>query len=391
MNIALFSDTYLPEINGVATSTDNLATTLRAHGHKVLVVTTNPFSNEVSFEEGIIRIPGIQMKMYYGYRFARFYNEAAAKRIERFHPDVIHVQTDFSIGFFGMFMSRKLHCATVYTFHTMMEDYAYYVTKGHFDRAARHLVRGFFRERTTHFDAIVAPSEKIQDYRRVVGIDAIVYVIPTGIDFDRFAIEREDKKETRALKAQFGILPNEFVILSLGRVAKEKSIDVLLRGYRRFLDLGEPVPTRFVITGWGPAEKELKNLSHALGLENKVVFTGKVSQNETQKYYHLADCFASASITETQGLTFMEAMAASVLTLARYDDNLVGTIQDGKTGFFFFDEHDFSDKLNHVITLDEASKERVRKNALAAVDIYSLEHFYENIMEVYTRVCRQNW
>ena len=101
MNIALFSDTYLPEINGVATSTDNLATTLRAHGHKVLVVTTNPFSNEVSFEEGIIRIPGIQMKMYYGYRFARFYNEAAAKRIERFHPDVIHVQTDFSIGFFG--------------------------------------------------------------------------------------------------------------------------------------------------------------------------------------------------------------------------------------------------------------------------------------------------
>ena len=128
-----------------------------------------------------------------------------------------------------------------------------------------------------------------------------------------------------------------------------------------------------------------------MGLENKVVFTGKVSQNETQKYYHLADCFASASITETQGLTFMEAMAASVLTLARYDDNLVGTIQDGKTGFFFFDEHDFSDKLNHVITLDEANKERVRKNALAAVDIYSLEHFYENIMEVYTRVCRQNW
>lgn len=391
VNIALFSDTYLPEINGVATSTDNLASTLRAHGHKVIVVTTNPFSSNMTFENDVIRIPGVELKMIYGYQFARLYNQEAAKIIERFHPDVIHCQTDFSVGIFGALMARKLHCATVYTFHTMMEDYAYYVTHGHFDRLARHVVRGFFREKTAHYDAIIAPSDKIRDYLRVVGIDASIYVIPTGIEFERFSIANENKKETMTLKQKFGIKPNEFVILSLGRVAKEKSIDVLLRGYKKFLDNGEPCPTKFVITGWGPAEGELKNLAHSLGIEEKVVFTGKVAQNETHKYYHLGDCFASASVTETQGLTFMEAMGASLITLARYDDNLVGTIQDGQTGFFFFDENDFTDKLNHVIALKPKEKAKIQAQALEAIDLYSLEHFYENIMEVYSRVVRQNW
>lgn len=391
MNIALFTDTYLPEINGVATSTDNLAKTLRAHGHNVIVVTTNPFSSVMTYQDNVIRIPGVEVKMIYGYQFARLYNQEAAKIIERFHPDVIHSQTDFSVGVFGFLMARKLHCATVYTFHTMMEDYAYYVTHGHFDRLARHMVRGFFREKTTHYDAIVAPSDKIRDYLRLVGIDSSIYVIPTGIEFQRFSLANENKKETLALKQRFGIKPGEYVILSLGRVAKEKSIDLLLRGYKKFLDQGEPVPTKFAITGWGPAEKELQDLAHTLGIEDKVVFTGKVAQNETHKYYHLGDCFVSASITETQGLTFMEAMAASLVTLARYDDNLVGTIVDGQTGYFFFDEFDFTSKLNHVIALPQKEKQRIQENALKAIDLYSLEHFYENIMEVYSRVVRQNW
>ncbi len=391
MNIALFSDSYIPEINGVAASTDNLATTLRAHGHRVLVVTTNPFDDKVQITDEMVRIPGPQMKMFYGYRFAKFYNEEAAHAIERFHPDVIHIQTDFVVGFLGMFMARKFHCAIVYTFHTMVEDYTYYVTRGHFDRAARHIVRGFYQGITAQYDAIVAPSDKILDYLRMVGIDANVYIVPTGIDFQRFARKNEVARETAALKEKYGIAPNEFVILSLGRVAKEKSIDVLLRGYKEFLDQGEPVPTKFVVAGWGPAEKELKDLVHTLGIEDKVVFTGKVDPKETQKYYWLGDCFASASITETQGLTFMEAMASSVLTLARYDDNLVGTIKDGQTGFFFFDESDFKNKINHVISLSEEAKAKVIEQALDAVDVYSLEHFFENIMEVYTRVQRQKW
>lgn len=391
MNIALFSDTYLPEINGVATSTANLRQTLIEHGHNVLVVATNPFSNEVTYEDGVIRIPGIEAKKLYGYRLTGIYSPKAMKYIVDFHPEVVHCQTDIGVGIFGLLVARQLHVGLIYTFHTMIEDYAYYVTKGHFDRFARHTVRWYFRAKSNQFTEFIAPSDKIKDYLRVIGIDKTIPVIPTGIDFSRFNPEREDKKRTAELKRKFGINPNEKVILSLGRVAKEKSIDVLLRGYADFLKKGEPVPTRFVITGWGPAEDELKELVAQLGIANKVVFTGKCDPSETQDYYRLGDYFVSASITETQGLTFMEAMAAHLIVLARYDDNLVGTIQDGQTGFFFFDENDFDEKLRKVLALDEKRKQEIIAEALKVIDVYSMERFYQNIIEVYTRVRKKNW
>lgn len=391
MNIALFTDTYPPEINGVATSTANLRSTLLAHGHNVLVVTTNPFSNEVTYEDGIIRLPGLELKALYGYRISNVYSRQAMKMVLAFRPDVVHCQTDPSVGIFGTLVARRLRVGLVYTFHTMIEDYAYYVTRGHFDRFARHTVRLFYRAKSNTFTEFIAPSEKIKDYLRSIGVDTTVPVIPTGIEFSRFSPEKEDKKTTRELRAKYGISEEDTVILSLGRIAKEKSIDVLLRGYAKFLANGEPFPTKFVITGFGPAEKELKDLAASLHIEDHVIFTGKCEPSKTQDYYHLGDYFVSASITETQGLTFMEAMAAHLVVLARYDDNLVGTIQDGETGYFFFDENDFDQKLREVLRIDDKTKKRIISSALQAIDVYSMERFYQNIIEVYTRVRKKNW
>lgn len=391
MNIALFTDTYPPEINGVATSTANLRRTLMDHGHNVIVVATNPYNNKITYEDGVVRVPGFALKHLYGYRITTIYPKVAMRYIAAFRPDVIHIQTDLPIGMFGMLAARKLHVGSIYTFHTMIEDYTYYVTKGFFDRFARHAVRWFYRTKSLAYSEIIAPSTKIKDYLRSIGVDLTLPVIPTGIEFSRFDPAKEDVVKTNELRKKFGISPNEKVVLSLGRIAKEKSIDVLLRGYAMFLKEGEPFPTKFVITGLGPAEEELKQLAQELGIEKKVVFTGKSDPSEVQNYYHLGDYFVSASLTETQGLTFMEGMAAHLLVLARYDDNLVGTIQDNETGFFFFDEADFSKKLRHAMTLPEKEKQRIIENALNVIDVYSMERFYQNIIEVYNRVRKKNW
>ena len=391
MNIALFTDTYPPEINGVATSSENLRKTLVAHGHQVLLVTTNPFSNKIVFKDNILRIPGINLKKLYGYLLSYPFSDEAMRYIVDFHPDIVHSQTDMGIGMFGNVVASRLHLGIIYTYHTLIEDYAYYVTKGHFDRAARQIVRGFYRRKLKGFDETIAPSDKIYDYLRSIGIDGNVSVIPTGIEFDRFAKANENKAETMALKQQFGIAPNDYVILSLGRIAKEKSIDVLLRGYAKFLATNPSKPTKFVVTGWGPAEDELKELALNLGISDHVIFTGKVAPDKTQIYYHLGDAFASASVTETQGLTFMEAMAASLVVLARYDDNLVGTIKDGETGFFFLDENDFGKKLEQVIRLSKDGRNAILTQAMDAIEPYSMEHFYQSVMEVYQRVVRRNW
>ena len=121
MNIALFSDTYPPEINGVATSTFNLRKTLVEHGHNVIVVTTNPFSKYVTYQDGILRIPGIKLKALYGYRMSMFYNKKAMDILSSFHPEVVHCQTDAGIGIFGGLVASKFHIGSVYTFHTMIE------------------------------------------------------------------------------------------------------------------------------------------------------------------------------------------------------------------------------------------------------------------------------
>lgn len=392
MNIALFSDTYPPEINGVATSTYNLRKTLIDHGHSVLVVTTNPFGQELSYEDGVIRLPGLKLKKLYGYRASSFYSSKAMAIIASFRPDVVHVQHDAGVSIFGQLSASKLHIGSVYTFHTLYEDYAYYFTKGHFDRFARQIIRFYFRGKQMIYDEFIAPSLKTKDYLRSIGLDATISVIPTGIEFDRFDVSREDKFETKRLKKKLGIADDEFVLLSLGRIAKEKSIDVVISGYARFLKQykGER-KSRLVITGWGPAEDELKELADSLGIADHVTFTGKVSPDKTQMYYHLGDAFVSASLTETQGLTFMEAMASSLPVLARYDDNLSGTIEDGKTGFFFLSEEDVCAKLKLIMDLSAESRRRIISDAFSSIAPYSMEKFYENVYKVYSRVYKKHW
>ncbi|MCR5078406.1 MAG: glycosyltransferase [Bacilli bacterium] len=389
MRVALFTDTYLPEINGVATSTNNLAKMLEKHGHDVLIVTTNPFNDRIEMTDNVLRLPG--KEYVYGYRMTKFYSKEAMKYVEDFGPEIVHIQSDIGVGVFGSFVAAKFKIGAIYTYHTMIEDYTYYVTKGHFERAARNIVRLFYRGKSVLYDEIISPSEKSKDYLRFVGVDRTISVIPTGIELTRFSKENEDKGLTAQLKSRYGIAEDETVILSLGRIAEEKSIDVLIRGYAKFLKTHPSSKTKLVITGWGPAEDSLKLLAEELGLKKDVIFTGKVDQDKTQNFYHLGDIFVSASLSETQGLTFIEAMAAENLVLARFDDNLVGTIIDGVTGKFFFDEDDFAVKLEEMLGFSNEEKRKMKEAALKNLESYSLEKFYERVMEVYNRVRKKYW
>ncbi len=391
MRIVIFTDTYPPEINGVATSCFNLARTLEEHGEEVLVVTTNIYGNELSKHKNVIRIPGIKLKWLYDYRLAYIYNKGAARLIEDFHPDLFHIQADWGVGKFGDILANRMKLPTVYTFHSDLEDYTYYVTHGHFDRVARGIIRSYVRYTASHIDEFITPSIKTKEYMRSIGVDTYINVIPTGIDFEAFSPKAVDHIALNQIKKDFNIPSDSYVILSLGRVAKEKSIDLCLAGYRNFLRTKPAKKTLFVIVGGGPALDELKKLSMELGIEENVRFLGPVLPAKVPLYYHLGNLFVSASITETQGLTFMEAMAAGVPLLARYDDSLLGTIHDNENGFFFIDENDFADKVHRIMDLDEQKRLSIIQKANDGLGPYSLEQFYQSIMEVYRRAIRKNW
>lgn len=391
MRIALFTDTFPPEINGVATSCKSLHDILVKNGEEVLVVSTNPFSNKVTCEDNIVRIPGPELKKMYGYRMAGIYSSKAMKYIRRFQPEIIHIQTDFGIGIFGHMASNMLNCPSIYTYHTMMEDYTYYVTKGHFDRLGKHLMRSYSKSTISHCDGFITPSTKTKDYLRRIGIDIYANVIPTGVDFSKFDQSKLDQNKVSMLKEKYGIKESTFTLLSLGRIAKEKSIDFSISCYAAFLKQHPEIDSKMVIVGKGPDVDDLKKLADSLKIKDKVIFTGPCSPSEVQYYYTLGKAFVSASLTETQGLTYMEAMAAHLYVLARYDHNLLDVIQEGTTGFFFENEEEFTDKLYKVYQLYINKNMEMLDQALKSIDHYSIETFYKRIIGAYKHVIKQCW
>lgn len=389
MKVAIFSDTYPPEINGVATSTRNLYRAFKEHGNEVKVFTTNHYSSSFAIDGDIVRIQGIELKKLYDYRMAGFFSQEAMKVLEEFKPDVIHIQTDAGIGQFGFIAASRINVPTVYTFHTSYEDYTYYATNGLFDRAIKGFVRGYVRFKSKAADEFITPSNKIKEYMRFIGVDSYVNVIPTGIDFDIY--KKVDEEKLKELKDGLGITDDTYVLLSLGRVAKEKSIDICLEGYANYLAGNPTKKTLFVIVGGGPALDELKELAEKLGISNNVRFVGPVVPDNAPLYYHLGNMFVSASITETQGLTTMEAMASSLTLLLRYDDTLKGTISDGENGFFFVDAEDMGSKIKEIISLKKEKTQAILEKALEGLEPYTMEKFYERIYHVYERAIKKNW
>ena len=146
-----------------------------------------------------------------------------------------------------------------------------------------------------------------------------------------------------------------------------------------------------LVVGDGPYREDLELYAEELGISHLVEFLGAVTSLEVPFYYHLADIYTSASMTETQGLTFMESMAAGTIVLARFDSNLTGTIINGKTGFFFTDDASFIAQAEKILGMNKEQKDKIIKAAYQIADIYSIDKFYENIMRVYQRAIRKYW
>ena len=391
MRIVLFTDTYPPYINGVSTSTFNLANILVKNGHDVLVVAPRATDGKIEQVGNTLFVPGINIGGYYGFRLTNIYSKRVFDIVKKFKPDVIHNQTDFTIGVFARRCSKKLRVPIVYTYHTSYEDYTYYVTKGVMDRFAKHAVRSYSKDLASKMTEFITPSEKTRGYMRQVGSDVYINVIPTGIDFSIFKADQIDQERAEAFKKEHGITEKTKVFLMVGRIAKEKSMDVSLEGFALYHQKHPEVEKKMLILGDGPAREELELLCDKLNISHIVDFLGSVSGLEVPFYYSLADIYTSASITETQGLTFMEAMAAGKIVLARFDSNLSETIINGKTGYFFTDLNSFVTQVDKILALTPEQKQNVINEAYQAVDKYSIENFYENVMRVYKRAIRKYW
>ena len=392
MKIVIFTDAYPPFINGVATSTYNLVQSLRAHEHEVLVVAPKAVNGPTEIVDGTIYMSGIELKNFYGYRLTQIYSSKVYKMVKNFKPDLMHIQTDFTVGQFGKICARKLKkIPSVYTYHTAYEDYTHYVTHGMADRFVKKFVRSYSKNYAKTVTEYITPSEKTMNYLRSAGSDVHVNIVPTGLDFSLFQNRDGVEEKIKEFKKEHNIDEDTKVILLLGRIAAEKSMDVSIRGFHAFRTMYPDFKCKLLVVGDGPQKAELQQMVYDLKEEDFVEFLGKKNASEVPFYYQLADMYTSASITETQGLTFMESMASGTIVLARFDVQLSETIIDEETGYFFSDLDSFATQTYKILTLSDQDKQLIVENAYKFVDKYSIDKFYENIMRVYKRAVRKKW
>ena len=381
MRIGLFTDTYPPYINGVSTSIAMLKTALEKQGHEVFIVTVNADRLKYQNEDKIIRIPGIPIGIY-DYRLTGIYPLRAIEKIRKWNLDIIHSHTEFGVGTFARLLAKQFDIPLVHTYHTMYEDYVHYITKGYFNRSSKKIVEyltKFYCDKTA--TELIVPTKKTYDlFKEKYKVDRNVHIVPTGIEVERFYKEQFKKPEIDELRHRFGIKKDDFVILFVGRLGEEKSVDLLIEAQASLVRTNPNC--KLLIVGDGPDKEKFESLVRKFRLQNHVIMTGKVPWEEVPKYYMLASIFATASKTETQGLTVIEAMAASKPVLAVDDDAFQMVIVNDLNGYLFANKRQYK-KLVRNLMEDKNKLDYLSKQARITAESHSSKYFAEKVLDVY--------
>ncbi|HHW68765.1 MAG TPA: glycosyltransferase family 4 protein [Tenericutes bacterium] len=390
MRIGIFTDTYPPYINGVSTSVLMLQKALEKKGHQVFIVTVNPEGINYKYQDDkkIIRIPGVPIGIY-DYRLTGIYPIRSINIIKKWDLDIIHSHTEFGVGTFARIIATQLDIPLVHTYHTMYEDYVHYITKGYFDGPSKKIVEyltKFYCDKTT--SELIVPTKKTYDlFKEKYKYDRNVHIIPTGIELDRFYPENIDKDQIENIKKELKISNNDFIILFVGRLGKEKNVDFLIECQKELVK--KKSNCKLIIIGDGPDSDEFKDLVRKYKIEDKVIFTGKVPWEIVPIYYQLADVFATASLTETQGLTVIEAMASSKCVVAINDESFNGTIIDGLNGFLFNNKKEYQ-KIIEKLFFDKALLSKICNQAKISSEMHSSKYFGERVLDVYNNAIKNS-
>ena len=375
MRILITTDLYTPTINGVVTSIVSLKKSLEKLGHDVRVLTLADYGyiNEV---DHVYAVSSLNVdKVYPGARVKLFSDRSIIRDLIEWQPDVVHTQSEFSTFRMAKQIAQYLNIPIVHTYHTVYEDYTHYFSPSR--TTGRKIVSLFTKRVLNEVESVIAPTNKVENILNKYGIAQPITVIPTGIQLERFE-ERISEEDRRAFRAQYDIPEDAFLLVSLGRLGKEKNIDEILF----FLSLLKQ-DVYFLIVGDGPHKVNLMNKVSELGLDSRVRFTGMVSPLDVAKYYQVGDLFVCASTSETQGLTYIEALASGIPALCRADASIENVIINGQTGYQYHHYKEFESALYalmknkaHYQELATQAKDFVTRN-------YSSQAFGLNVSIIY--------
>lgn len=348
MKIAMMTNNYKPFIAGVPISIERLSEGLRANGHEVVVFA--PDYKEQIDEEDVVRYRALIKGIVNGFSVPDSFDRKIEKKFREGNFDVIHVHHPLLIGWTALYLSRKYDVPLVFTYHTRYEQYLHYI-KASF---LQDFVPNYVNYYTGHCDVVFAPTPSMQDYLEEIGAQTRLAVLPTGLGKKSFETD-----DAEALKLRGQLLGGKkYLFCCVARLAKEKNIDFLLRALARRKKI-YAADFRLAIVGEGPYQEKLCKLTKELDIEDEIIFVGKVANEKVKNYCKAADLFLFASLSETQGIVLLEAMAVGTPVLAVKASGVQDVVVNGKNGYMtYLSEIEYSNKLEEILLKDRAYLEQ---------------------------------
>ena len=386
MRVGIFTESYPPLVNGVSTSILMLEHALTKLGHEVFIITVSDNKKDYVLENNghILRLPSVNLANCYDYKMTSVYPIKAVNMIKKMNLDVIHSNVEFTVGIFARVVSEQLSIPLVHTYHTNWEDYTHYITKNKkiLDDICKKLLKYlvvFFEDKTV--TELIVPSNKIYNlFKDKYKFTNNINIIQTGIETSKFYKENFNQKDINSLKKKLGIKKKDFVVMTVSRLAKEKSVDRIINNHKELVKKYSNM--KLLIVGDGPDIDKLKDEAKSLGVSDSVIFTGKVPLSDIPIYYQLGNVFVTASKSETQGLTVVEAISSSLPVVAVKDDSFVNSVIEEFNGFVFTDDEKYINSISKLYEDKDLYNRLSNQSRLLSAD-FSSEYFALKVLKVY--------
>ncbi|MFH1285931.1 MAG: glycosyltransferase [Candidatus Micrarchaeota archaeon] len=375
MKIAFFTETYLPNRDGVVSSIVSTRKELENSGNEVYVFAPSSPQSKENKDPRVFYHRAASFKPYPQYKLALFPFSANGK-LKEIKPQVIHTHGMATMGLAAIRASRSFKLPLVGTFHTLIPQLTHYISKR---RQIKNFTEGlawsYMKWYFSFCKPVIAPSFALKAILEQHGIGN-VEVIPSGVNTKRFNPSIDGSQ----LRAKLGFKEDEKVVLHLGRLVHEKNLDILINS--ALLILEEDPATKFLVVGDGPARTHYSALVKKHGLEKRFIFTGLVPDNDVPKYCALADALVFPSKIETQGLVALEAMACGTPVAGANYLAIPEVVKDNYNGFLF--NPDSAEECASAILKTAKSKEKFSKNCIKTADSFSVSVCTEKLLKLYT-------
>ncbi|MGD8402209.1 MAG: glycosyltransferase [Anaerolineales bacterium] len=377
MNIAHFTNFYLPVVNGVVRSVESFRAELTRQGHNVFVFAQSDgdYEDEAPF---IFRYPSLTLPIQVEVPAVIPVSPFVDQLLPSLKLEVIHTHHPGLLGQTAATKAKNMSLPLVFTFHTQYREYTHYfpLPQETIQEFLKGAVKTWLKDFMRKCQHIVIPSESMKEIlTREYGLQDRYTVIPTGINLEPYQSANGNDLRTREN------WQDDKVMVSIGRLAQEKNWKTLLKAagevYQTHSDL------RVVLIGDGPQKKTLQDLTTQLGIGERVIFTGELPFEETSAYLKAADFFGFASVTETQGLVTMEAMAAGLPVVAVDASGTRDIVDNGEQGFLVPNDVDALAASINKLMESPAKMRQFHSKALKKAKAFDVGRLTKKLVNVY--------